>query len=50
MQPTKSTKSAKVKGKQLNVPDLSTAIVKMFKAHPKKSYTAKQVLEKTKRD
>ncbi len=41
-------KDIKIKGKKLNVPELSQAIMKMFKAHPKKSYNAKQVIEKLK--
>jgi ribonuclease R len=43
-----SKKDIKIKGKNLNVPELSQAIMKMFKAHPKKSYNAKQVIEKLK--
>ena len=43
-----SKKDIKIKGKKLNVPELSQAIMRMFKAHPKKSYNAKQVIEKLK--
>lgn len=43
-------KDKKTKLRKLSVPELSTAIIKMFKAHPKKAYNAKQIIEKLKID
>jgi ribonuclease R len=43
-----SKKNKKIKGQKLNTPELSQAIMKMFRAHPKKQYNAKQIIEKLK--
>ncbi len=45
-----SIKNKKIKGKKLHAPELSQAIMKMYKAHPKKMYNAKQIIEKLKID
>lgn len=46
MMSTKKDKNKKNKSKKMTAPELSEAIIKIFKAHPKKSYNAKQIIEK----
>jgi ribonuclease R len=44
----KSIKKTKLKDKKLSASELRSAILKMFQAHPKKAYNAKQIIEKLK--